>query len=78
MRVLLKNRRTGLYYAGNGDWTAAADAAHNFQPSWMAIGYARQQNLTETDLIFELGPGRQNIIVPVIAGLPPNQSEPRI
>jgi hypothetical protein len=77
MKVFIKNRRTGLYFAGEGDWTANTDSAHNFNQSLTAIQYATENKLMDADLVYDFGSDRESIVMPILHGLPDQKPRPQ-
>jgi hypothetical protein len=52
MRVLLHNRHTGLYHAGDS-WVSEPFRARDFQAGVRAIQYASKHHLDGVELCFE-------------------------
>ena len=40
MKILLRNKTTGFFYAGGNQWTPDVDAAHDFQTGLNAMQYS--------------------------------------
>ena len=51
MKVFLRNRETGQFYAGTKGWTGDASVAHNFKTVESAVQLARTQKLTVVEVV---------------------------
>ena len=51
MRVLLRNTQTGLYYAGDNQWTSEAPEAMNLVDLDHAAQLAREGSVTDAEVI---------------------------
>ncbi len=65
MRVLLLNNETGLYFEGQGAWTANAEAAKDFGGSIKAAVYAQEHCLEHTEIYLDFGDAEYNVHLPV-------------
>ena len=65
MRVLLKDRMTGLFYAGPGSWTERAATGCVFERVDQAIGIAVSQRLADAEVVYYFGNPRLDVSFPV-------------
>ncbi len=67
MRILLCDKRTGLYYQSNGQWGSERDSAQNFGTSPAAILHARENNLNQVEVFWDFGDDEYNVRLPIAA-----------
>ena len=53
MKVLLRNSRIGLYYAGRKHWVGRAEAAADLGTIERAAELSREENFEEMDIVVE-------------------------
>ncbi len=53
MRVLLRQKDSGLYYAGGLQWTPAPTRALDFGAVETALQWRQEQNLTQTEVVLD-------------------------
>lgn len=76
MRVLLRDRKTNLFWLGDGRWTANALAACDFGSSSNCIQYALRERLADTEVVLSFENPLYDIALPLNgAGLDP-RSQP--
>jgi hypothetical protein len=51
MKVFLRNRETGQFYAGTNGWTGDASVAHDFEIVESAVQFARTQKLAVVEVV---------------------------
>lgn len=51
MRVLLRNTRTGLFYAGSGQWTDDHSAAVDFEATDRALDHVSEAKLEALEVL---------------------------
>ena len=52
MRILLRNTSTGLYVESSGNWTNRSETALGFEAMGDAVGFARQSELRNMEVVF--------------------------
>jgi hypothetical protein len=52
MKILLRNKTTGFFYAGGNQWTPDVDAAHDFQTGLNALQYASKAPLANVEFVY--------------------------
>jgi hypothetical protein len=52
MKILLRNKTTGYFYAGGNQWTANIDAAHDFQTGLNALQYSSKAPSDGVEFIY--------------------------
>jgi hypothetical protein len=69
MRIILRNKTTGLFFQGVADWTGKPAEAFDFQRPERVVKFvlATGLNLSETELVFAFEEARYNIALPVDA-----------
>ena len=66
MRILLRNRDTGLYYATRDQWTPSIDEAHAFASSYDAIVEAtRMRANLATELVYSFPNPKDDFSMPM-------------
>ncbi len=65
MRTLLRDTKRGVYYGGEGRWTANHYRALDFELIDRAMRYARKNGLTEGELVFAFDNPRSLTGVPL-------------
>jgi hypothetical protein len=53
MRVLLRHPETGMFYAGNGEWTGDDHEAMDFEQTDLAIDEVWQANLGRIEVLMK-------------------------
>jgi hypothetical protein len=53
VKVLLRNSRIGLYYAGRKHWVGKAEAAADLETIERATELSREENFDEMDILVE-------------------------
>ena len=61
MKVLIRNRKNGLYLIDNEHWTAEREGAHDFQSSGKAILFAHSRGLQEVEAVLAFDDPRFDI-----------------
>jgi hypothetical protein len=52
MKILLRNKTTGYFYAGGNQWTPDIDAAHDFQTGLNALQYSSKAPSEGVEFIY--------------------------
>jgi len=52
VKILLRNKTTGYFYAGGNQWTPDVDAAHDFQTGLNALQYASKAPSTGVEFVY--------------------------
>lgn len=65
MHVLLRHRKTGLFYQCDDHWIGDAEAAHDFGSSANAILFVHERRLSDIEVILAFDDPRYNISLPV-------------
>jgi hypothetical protein len=68
MKVFLKNRETGQFYAGSQGWSGDASVAHDFDAVEGAVKFARTQGVAGLDVLLRDGDPACDLILPVRQG----------
>ncbi|MDB6126066.1 MAG: hypothetical protein JWQ71_5059 [Pedosphaera sp.] len=69
LKILLQERKTGLYFQDFGKWTPNREEATDFQQSAKASGFILQTKLPNMDIILGLSDPNRDIRIP--CSLPP-------
>jgi hypothetical protein len=64
MKILLRNKRTGLYYSLNGQWTSDPHRAHDFKTSLSAVRHVVATQLDAVEFIYSFSDPRENFVLP--------------
>jgi len=65
MKIILRNKQSGLYYAHANRWTAESSMAYFFQVEESAINCAFAHRLVDIELTYEFPDPKQNFTIPV-------------
>jgi len=65
LKILLRDRRTGLFYSELHQWTSDPEAAHDFKRSSAAIQHAIDHHWPDAEVIYHFGETRESISLPV-------------
>jgi hypothetical protein len=65
MRILLCDRKSGLYLKAPGQWTDQAGQACNFQSGPKAILFARENQLNEAEVFWDFDDPEYSVRLPV-------------
>ncbi|HTL58516.1 MAG TPA: hypothetical protein VL361_22705 [Candidatus Limnocylindrales bacterium] len=60
MRRLIKHKPTNMYLTANGHWTHEPSAAWQFENIQTILNIQRQFNLTEIEIVLQVGPEPSN------------------
>jgi hypothetical protein len=52
MKILLRNKATGFFYAGGNQWTSNVDAAHDFQTGLNALQYSSKTQSSNVEFVY--------------------------
>jgi hypothetical protein len=52
MKILLRNKTTGFFYAGGNQWTPDVEAAHDFETGLNALQYSSKAPLTGVEFVY--------------------------
>jgi hypothetical protein len=70
MRVLIRNRDTGQYIQGPGQWTADPEQAADFKRSARALLFAAEERLGRVEVVLSFEDPRYNITLPILDKTP--------
>jgi len=65
MRVLLRNSRIGLYYAGRKHWVGKPNAAEDLQTIERAAEVSRDENFDEMEVLVDYGDPVCELVLPL-------------
>jgi hypothetical protein len=65
MKVLLQDKKTGLFFVSEGSWTGARAEARDFKTSASAIWTAQQYNLQNAAVVFAFGSASNDVQVTI-------------
>lgn len=65
MRILLRKRRTGSYFAGAGRWTEDCSEAHSFESGEQVIELAFRHQLSDVEAVYYFGDSRLDLAIPI-------------
>jgi hypothetical protein len=52
MKILLRNKATGFFYAGGNQWTPDVDAAHDFETGLNALQYSSKAQSSNVEFVY--------------------------
>lgn len=52
MKILLRNKTTGCFYAGGNQWTPDVNAAYDFQTGLKALQYASETPSSGVEFVY--------------------------
>jgi hypothetical protein len=52
MKILLRNKSTGFFYAGGHQWTADIEAAHDFRTGLNALQYSTKAPSANVEFVY--------------------------
>lgn len=52
MKILLRNKSTGFFYAGGNQWTDNVDAAHDFQTGLNALQHSTKNPSANVEFVY--------------------------
>jgi hypothetical protein len=52
MKILLRNKATGFFYAGGNQWTPDVDAAHDFERGLNALQYSSKAQSSNVEFVY--------------------------
>ncbi|HWC59455.1 MAG TPA: hypothetical protein VHC44_07150 [Verrucomicrobiae bacterium] len=67
MKILLRNKATGFFYAGGNQWTADVDAAHDFQTGLNALQYSSKAPSANVEFVYLENEIPDGFILPKVA-----------
>jgi len=65
MKVLLQDKKTGLFFVSEGSWTGERAEARDFKTSASAIWTAQQYNLQNAAVVFAFGSASNDVQVTI-------------
>lgn len=65
MRVLLRNARIGLYYAGRKHWVGKADAAANLMTIERAAELSAEENFDQMEVLVDYDDPNCELVLPL-------------
>lgn len=66
MRILLQQKKTGLYFKDVSIWTPDATAAMDFLSSTRAIEFCAVHNLSDVQLVLKFDEQLYDIVLPMV------------
>jgi hypothetical protein len=52
MKIILRNKATGFFYAGGNQWTPDVDAAHDFQTGLKALQFSTKAPSPNLEFVY--------------------------
>ena len=65
LQVLLRDGKTGQYYAGSNGWSADGSEAQEFETVESAVQLSRTQNLERTEVVLHYDDPVPDLVLPV-------------
>jgi hypothetical protein len=67
VKILLRNKTTGFFYAGGNQWTADVDAAHDFQSGLNALQYSIKAPSANVEFVYLQSDVTDGFILPKLS-----------
>ena len=67
MKILLRNKATGYFYAGGNQWTADVGGAHDFQTGLNALQYSDKAPSEGVEFIYLQTDATEDFVLPKMA-----------
>lgn len=67
MKILLRNKTTGYFYAGGNQWTPDVDAAYDFQTGLNALQYASKAPSNGVEFVYVETERNDGFILPKLS-----------
>lgn len=67
MKILLRNKATGHFYAGGDQWTADIHGAHDFETGLNAIQYSRKAPSAGVEFVYLQTDAMEDFVLPKLA-----------
>ena len=67
MKILLRNKATGFFYAGGNQWTPDVDAAHDFQTGLNALQYCSKAQSSNVEFVYLESEIPEGFVLPKLA-----------
>lgn len=67
MKILLRNKATGFFYAGGNQWTADIGGAHDFKTGLNALQYSTKVPLAGVEFIYVRTDPTEDFVLPRLA-----------
>jgi len=67
MKILLRNKATGFFYAGGNQWTPDVDAAHDFQTGLNALQYSSKTQSSNVEFVYLEAEISDGFVLPKVA-----------
>lgn len=67
MKILLRNKTTGYFYAGGNQWTPDVDAAHDFQTGLNALQYSSKAPSNGVEFVYVDTEMNDGFVLPKLA-----------
>jgi hypothetical protein len=64
MKILLRNKATGFFYAGGNQWTPNVDAAHDFQTGLNALQFSTKAASANVEFVYLQTDGVEDFVLP--------------
>ena len=70
MRILLQQKKTGLYFKELGDWVQDAGSANDFLSSAKAMAFCATHKISDVQLVLKFDEQHYDIVLPTTVGRP--------
>jgi len=67
MKILLRNKATGFFYAGGNQWTPDVDGAHDFQTGLNALQYSSKAQSANVEFVYLETDAPEGFVLPKLA-----------
>ena len=67
MKILLRNKTTGFFYAGGNQWTEDLAAAHDFQSGLNALQYSTKAPSANVEFVYLESDNLDGFILPKLS-----------
>jgi len=68
MRILLQQKKTGLYFKEIGEWVQDAGSAVDFLSSTKAMAFCAAHRISEVQIVLKFDEHHYDIVLPVSVG----------
>lgn len=76
MKILLRNKATGFFYAGGNEWTNETSKAYDFQTGLNALQYSRKLPSTAVEFVYLQTVATEDFILPRLSIFEQGESSP--
>ncbi|HXT10042.1 MAG TPA: hypothetical protein VN873_00615 [Candidatus Angelobacter sp.] len=64
MKIILRNKATGFFYAGGNQWTPDVDAAHDFQTGLNALQFSTKSASSNVEFVYLQTDNADDFVLP--------------